>query len=292
MLGAYLSGAYDLENSYVIGDRESDVELAQNLGAKSVLFGEGEATLSTNSWNEIYRFLRKQERCSRVVRETAETKIEVSLALDGSGESDITTGLGFFDHMLEQIAKHAGCNLRIVVEGDLHVDEHHTIEDTAIALGEAVANCLENKQGIARYGFLLPMDDCLAQVALDFCSRPAFVWDAVFSREKVGEMPTEMFSHFFKSFSDAARCNLQISAQGENEHHKIEAIFKGFARSLRQAWYLDYAEQVLPSTKGSLSAAFKRLGVDVFGGTPEMLSAADAIFSPELGVKLSAGDVC
>lgn len=255
LLTKYLSNEFDLSRSFVIGDRLTDVELAKNLGAQAIYFSTDncqEAALSTTDWQLIAKFLREQERKSLIKRKTAETDVEVELALDGCGEAQIETGISFFDHMLTQIAKHSGCNLKIKVRGDLHVDEHHTIEDTGIALGEAVCQALSNKKGIARYGFLLPMDDCLAQVAIDFSNRPWIVWDALFQREKIGEMPTEMFFHFFKSFSDAAKCNLNIKAEGTNEHHKIESIFKAFAKTLGQAWKLDYQSAILPSTKESL----------------------------------------
>lgn len=255
LLTKYLSSDYDLSRSFVIGDRLTDVELAKNLGAHAIFFSKdtcNEAALSTTNWHLIAKFLRESERKAVVKRKTAETDIEVELALDGNGEAEIETGISFFDHMLTQIARHSGCNLKIKAKGDLQVDEHHTIEDTGIALGEAVCEALSNKKGIARYGFLLPMDDCLAQVAIDFSNRPWIVWDAPFQREKIGEMPTEMFFHFFKSFSDAAKCNLNIKAEGTNEHHKIESIFKAFAKTLGQAWKLDYQSSLLPSTKESL----------------------------------------
>ncbi|MEX2564772.1 MAG: bifunctional histidinol-phosphatase/imidazoleglycerol-phosphate dehydratase HisB [Cyclobacteriaceae bacterium] len=256
MLSEYMNGRYDLENSYVIGDRITDVQLAANLGAKAIFFGEKEvkgAALCTSSWDKIYEFLSIPARKAQVNRATSETDIRVSLNLDGSGKSNIHTGLAFFDHMLEQLAKHGGTDLEISVKGDLHIDEHHTIEDTGLALGEAYAKALGDKKGIYRYGFLLPMDDCLAQVAVDFGGRPWLVWKADFHREKIGEMPTEMFFHFFKSFSDAAKCNLNIQAEGENEHHKIEAIFKGLARAIKIAVSRDFkALDQLPSTKGIL----------------------------------------
>ncbi len=255
LLSKYLSSEYDLSRSFVIGDRLTDVKLATNLSAKAIYFSKdtcSEAILSTNNWLQITKFLREFERCAVIERKTAETNIVVELAIDGTGEAEIDTGIAFFDHMLSQIARHSGCNLRIKAVGDLQVDEHHTIEDTGIALGEAVCQALLNKKGIARYGFLLPMDDCLAQVAIDFSNRPWIVWDAQFNREKIGKMPTEMFFHFFKSFSDAAKCNLNIKAEGLNEHHKIESIFKAFAKTLGQAWQLDYQSSLLPSTKESL----------------------------------------
>lgn len=257
---------YDLDNSFVIGDRYTDIQLAKNINAKGILIGRSADTidddklnqkalkdfiaLKTNSWNAIYTFLSKPQRIATIQRNTNETKISIKLNLDGSGKSIIKTGLGFFDHMLEQLSKHSGCDLDIKVKGDLHIDEHHTIEDTAIALGEAFLQALGNKKGIARYGFLLPMDDVLAQAAIDFSGRPWLVWKAKFNREKVGDMPTELFYHFWKSFSDAAKCNLNIKAEGENEHHKIEAIFKAVAKSIKMAIQKDGNE--LPTTKGLL----------------------------------------
>lgn len=255
MLTHYIKGNYDLNNSYVIGDRLTDVQLAKNLGSKSIYMGdekENEATFSTKNWAEIYQYLKKEPRKAKVVRHTNETKISVEINLDGSGKSKIHTGLGFYDHMLEQIAKHGNMDLFIEVDGDLNVDEHHTIEDTGIALGEAVLQALGSKKGIERYGFLLPMDDCLAQVGIDFGGRPWMVWDAEFKREKIGALPTEMFYHFFKSFSDNAKCNLNIKAEGENEHHKIEAIFKAFAKAIKMAVKQTDANFAIPSTKGSL----------------------------------------
>lgn len=254
LLSKYLHGRYDLENSVVIGDRLTDVELATNLGAQSVLLSaeaSDKASLSTQSWAEVYAFLKGNQRKARLLRETSETKIEVELNLTGSGRSEISTGLPFFDHMLEQIARHGSIDLKIVADGDLQVDEHHSIEDVALALGEAFQKALGSKKGLERYGFYLPMDDCLAQVALDFGGRPWLVWEADFQREKIGDMPTEMFPHFFKSFSDAARCNLNIKAEGKNEHHKIESIFKAFARAVKMAVREDENFQI-PSTKGSL----------------------------------------
>lgn len=265
LLTKYLKGEYNLSDSYVIGDRITDIRLAANIGSKSVFFrgAEGKELLTqagladkcnliSNDWDEIYYFISSNERVARVSRTTGETDINVELSLDGSGKSDISTGLGFFDHMLEQIARHSGTDIRIRVNGDLHVDEHHTIEDTALALGEAFMKALGNKAGIERYGFVLPMDDCLAQAVIDFSGRSWLVWDAEFKREKVGDMPTEMFMHFFKSFSDAARCNLNIKAEGENEHHKIEAIFKALGRALKMAVKKDVYDTTLPSTKGIL----------------------------------------
>ncbi len=254
MLTHYIKGNYDLANSYVIGDRLTDVELAENLGCKAIYLAEEiepKVALTTTSWADIYSFLASQPRKAKVTRNTYETKITVEVNLDGSGKSIISTGLGFFDHMLEQIAKHGNLDLNIEVQGDLHIDEHHTIEDVAITFGEVFLQALGNKKGIERYGFLLPMDDCLAQVALDFGGRPWLVWNAEFKREKVGEMPTEMCMHFFKSFSDNAKCNLNIKAEGENEHHKIEAIFKAFAKALKMA-ITKTNNFSIPSTKGTL----------------------------------------
>lgn len=254
MLNHYMSGSYDLENSYVIGDRKSDVQLANNLACRSIYLSnqnDSDADLSTDLWADIYAFLKSNGRKASVKRNTNETQIAVTLNLDGSGRSNISTGIGFFDHMLEQISKHAFIDLEIIVKGDLNIDEHHTIEDTAIVLGEAILSALGNKKGIERYGFLLPMDDCLAQVAIDFGGRPWLVWDADFKRERIGEMPSEMFMHFFKSFSDSAKCNLNIKAEGQNEHHKIEGIFKAFAKAIKMAIQQN-ENYVLPSTKGSL----------------------------------------
>ena len=255
MLTSYFSEAYDLENSYVIGDRITDIQLAQNLGAKAIFYGENQAdaVLSTKDWDEIYTFLKLPSRKAVVHRKTSETDISIELNLDGSGACSISTGLNFFDHMLEQLGKHGSTDLSIQVKGDLHIDEHHTIEDTALALGEAYAKALGDKKGIYRYGFVLPMDDALAQVAIDFGGRPWLVWNASFSREKIGDMPTEMFFHFFKSFSDAAKCNLNITLTGENEHHKIEVGFKGLARAIKMAVQRDPKTlNQLPSTKGVL----------------------------------------
>lgn len=254
MLQQYLKGNYDLKNSFVIGDRISDLQLAENLGCQSIFISSDKnkkATLTTTSWNKIYQFLSQQARKATVIRNTNETKITIDLNLDGNGKSAIQTGLGFFDHMLEQIAKHGNMDLKIEVKGDLYVDEHHTIEDVGIALGEVFTKALGSKKGIERYGFILPMDDCLAQVALDFGGRSWLVWEADFKREKIGEMPTEMFSHFFKSFTDSAKCNLNIKCEGENEHHKIESIFKAFARTLKIAVKKD-GSNTIPSTKGIL----------------------------------------
>lgn len=257
---------YNLKNSYVIGDRMTDIQLAKNLGAKGILIGRSAdksddnqlnqkelkdtIALKTDKWDAIATFLTQPQRTATVQRKTNETNISITLNLDGTGKSSIKTGLGFFDHMLEQLSKHSGCDITIKVKGDLHIDEHHTIEDTAIALGETFLQALGNKKGIARYGFLLPMDDVLAQVAIDFSGRPWLVWKATFKREKVGDMPTELFFHFWKSFSDAAKCNLNIKAEGDNEHHKIEAIFKAVAKSIKMAVKRDGNE--LPSTKGML----------------------------------------
>lgn len=246
MLTKYMNGDYDLANSYVIGDRQTDLELARNLGCKGILLDE-----NTN-WDKIAELIFAGERIATVTRKTKETDIYVSINLDGTGKCSISTGLGFFDHMLEQIGKHSGSDLEIRVKGDLHVDEHHTIEDTAIALGEALLKALGDKRGIERYGFCLPMDDCLCSVAIDFGGRPWLVYDAKFTREKIGDMPTEMFLHFFKSLSDAARMNLNIKAEGDNEHHKIEGIFKALAKAIRMAVRRDIYKYELPSTKGML----------------------------------------
>ncbi|HZW64298.1 MAG TPA: bifunctional histidinol-phosphatase/imidazoleglycerol-phosphate dehydratase HisB [Hanamia sp.] len=260
---------YDLQNSFVIGDRLTDVELAKNLDSKAIFInnfqelGTSEITVShedlkkvialeTQKWEDIYNFLKQPPRKISHERNTNETKIKVELNLDGSGKSDIKTGLGFFDHMLDQVARHSGINVSIHCEGDLHIDEHHTIEDVALAFGEAMLKALGDKRGIERYGFLLPMDDSLAQVAIDFGGRNWLVWNADFKREKIGEMPTEMFYHFFKSFTDASKSNLNIKAEGTNEHHKIEAIFKAFAKSIKMAIRRDPLNNSLPSTKGVL----------------------------------------
>ena len=269
LLTEYFSETYDLVNSYVIGDRLTDMQLATNLGAKGIYIndetnlGTGEITVSeeelnkdialeSNDWQAIYEFLKLQSRTANTSRETNETRISISLNLDGTGKSSIDTGIAFFDHMLDQIARHGAMDLTIKVEGDLEVDEHHTIEDTAIALGEIFAEALGNKLGIERYGFCLPMDDCLAQVAIDFGGRNWLVWDADFKREMIGKMPTEMFYHFFKSFSDGAKANLNIKAEGTNEHHKIEAIFKAFAKAIKVAIKRDLEKMILPTTKGML----------------------------------------
>ena len=264
MLTKYLeSEEYDLANSFVIGDRSTDVELAKNLGCKAILLQKNEeelrgknlediCVLATTDWDKITEFLFAGERMAQVQRTTKETDISVSLNLDGTGKCDITTDLGFFNHMLEQIGKHAGIDLVIHVKGDLDVDEHHTIEDTAIALGECLYKALGDKRGIERYGYCLPMDDCLCQVCLDFGGRPWLVWDAEFHREKIGDMPTEMFLHFFKSLSDSAKMNLNIKAEGENEHHKIEGIFKALARAIKMAIKRDIYKYEVPSSKGRL----------------------------------------
>ncbi len=254
LLSRYIYGNYDLANSYVIGDRTTDVQLAKNLGSKAIYMGTDptvSAELVTQKWNEIYAYLKTVPRIGLVKRKTSETDIEIELNLDGSGKSKIETGIGFFDHMLEQISKHGNLDLFVKVKGDLHIDEHHTVEDVALALGTAFVEALGSKKGIERYGFLLPMDECLAQVAIDFGGRPWLVWETEFKREKVGEMPTEMFKHFFKSFSDNAKCNLNIKAGGENEHHKIEAIFKAFAKAIKMA-ASKTNNYSIPSTKGSL----------------------------------------
>ena len=260
---------YDLQNSFVLGDRITDMELAKNLGAKGIFLSEDPElgadeietdkksitdciALTSTNWEAIYEFLKLEDRVAEITRNTNETKIHIKLNLDGSGKNNITTGLDFFDHMLDQIGKHGNMDLTVKVDGDLHVDEHHTIEDTMIALGELFSKALGNKLGIERYGFCLPMDDCLCQVALDFGGRPWLVWDADFKREKIGDMPTEMFLHLFKSFSDGAKCNLNIKAEGDNEHHKIEGIFKAFAKAMKMAVKRDANKMFLPSTKGML----------------------------------------
>lgn len=270
MLLGYLDPAkYDIGSSFVIGDRITDMQLAKNLGCKGIWLNNGSGlgsaeiadkiaalkdtvVLDTTEWSKIYAFLKAGPRSVLHERNTNETKIKIELNLDGSGISSINTGLGFFDHMLEQVARHGDVDLAITCKGDLHIDEHHSIEDTGIALGEAFLKALGDKRGITRYGFLLPMDDCLAQVAIDFGGRNWIVWETEFKREKIGEMPTEMFFHFFKSFSDAAKCNLNIKAEGENEHHKIEAIFKAFAKAVKMAVKRDLSNLRLPSTKGIL----------------------------------------
>ena len=271
MLTKYLNNpAYDLVNSFVIGDRITDMQLAKNLNCKGLWLnidaslGAAEIkdtidelkkdtiVLDTPHWAAIYEFLKLPPRKIVHQRNTNETKITIELDLDGSGKSNINTGLAFFDHMLDQLARHGNIDLAIECKGDLHIDEHHSIEDTGIALGEAIAMALGNKRGIERYGFLLPMDDCLAQVGIDFGGRNWIVWEAEFKREKIGEMPTEMFFHFFKSFSDAAKCNLNIKAEGENEHHKIESIFKAFAKAIKMAVKRDINNNSIPTTKGLL----------------------------------------
>lgn len=265
LLAEYFADSYDLDNSFVIGDRLTDIQLAKNLGAKAILFKQKDDTekflsndlksicpLITDDWDKIYEYLRFRSRTASVVRKTSETDIIVNIDLDGSGKTKIDTGLGFFNHMLEQFGKHSGIDLQIVTKGDLSVDEHHTIEDTAIVLGEALAKALGDKRGIERYGFVLPMDESLCSVALDFGGRPWIVWDAEFHREKIGDMPTEMFFHFFKSISDAAKMNIHIIAKGTNEHHKIEGIFKAFAKAIKSAIRRDPFNNSLPSTKGKL----------------------------------------
>ncbi len=262
MLTPYFSADYDLTNSFVIGDRLTDIELAKNLGAKGILINDGSfasmlndkkladfCILTTTDWKRIYEAVLPSRQAS-VRRTTKETDISISLNLNGTGKAVIKTGLGFFDHMLEQIARHGLIDLHIEVKGDLHIDEHHTIEDTALALGEAFLKALSDKRGIERYGSCLPMDDCLAQVAIDFGGRPWLVWETEFKREKIGEVPTEMFFHFFKSFTDTSKCNLNIKAEGANEHHKIEAIFKAFAKAIKMAVRKDPFNDQLPSTKG------------------------------------------
>ncbi|MDX2432601.1 MAG: bifunctional histidinol-phosphatase/imidazoleglycerol-phosphate dehydratase HisB [Bacteroides sp.] len=265
MLSQYMEGDYDLANSLVIGDRLTDMELARNLGARGILFApagleteikeaglEQNVDLLSDDWDEIYRFIRSEQRKSKLSRQTGETDISVDISLDGEGKTEISTGLGFFDHMLDQLGRHGGMDLKVAVKGDLHVDEHHTIEDTAITLGEAFREALGDKRGIERYAFTLPMDDALVTVALDLGGRPWMEWDVSFKREMIGDVPTEMFFHFFKSFTDGARCNLNIRAEGENEHHMIEAIFKGFARAIKMAVKLDPESNKLPTTKGKL----------------------------------------
>lgn len=269
LLQKYFSADYDLENSFVVGDRLTDVELAKNLGSKAIFINDNTnlgtneisvkreelnsiIALETNDWKQIYEFLKLENRTASIYRKTNETEIAITLNLDGTGKSNIRTGLAFFDHMLDQLSRHGQMDLDIQVKGDLQVDEHHTIEDTSIALGEVFAKALGNKLGIERYGFCLPMDDCLAQVAIDFGGRSWLMWQAPFKREKIGDMPTEMFFHFFKSFADGAKANLNIKAEGFNEHHKIEAIFKAFAKAIKAAVKRDSEKMILPSTKGML----------------------------------------
>lgn len=269
LLQKYFSADYDLENSFVIGDRLTDVELAKNLDSKAIFINDNTylgtneisvkrdelnsiIVLETNDWKQIFDFLKLQSRTATIYRKTNETEIAITLNLDGTGKSNINTGLAFFDHMLDQLARHGQMDMDIQVKGDLQVDEHHTIEDTAIALGEVFAKALGDKLGIERYGFCLPMDDCLAQVAIDFGGRSWLMWQAPFKREKIGDMPTEMFFHFFKSFADGAKANLNIKAEGFNEHHKIEAIFKAFAKAIKAAVKRDSEKMILPSTKGML----------------------------------------
>ena len=261
MLTKYMEGDYDLENSYVIGDRWSDMQLAKNLGCKSILLAEKTIDQrpeelvvdhQVNTWKKIFDILTKEDRKAKAIRNTNETKIKASINLEGTGLAEISTGLGFFDHMLHQIAKHGSLDLFVAVNGDLEVDEHHTIEDTAIVLGELINRSLAKKAGIQRYGFALPMDEVEAQVLIDFGGRPWFVWDVKFEREKIGDVPTEMFFHFFKSFSDNAKCNLNIKAIGENEHHIIEAIFKSFAKAIKMAKERNMNDLSIPSTKGTL----------------------------------------
>ncbi len=259
LLQKYFSAEYDRKNSYVIGDRETDVELAKNLGSKAIFIknanfeiAENENVFIAESWQKIYEFLKLPPRRVLHKRTTKETEIEIELNLDGTGKSEISTGISFFDHMLEQVSKHGNLDLKIKASGDLEVDEHHTIEDTAITLGEAFSLALQDKRGMQRYGFCLPMDDALAQVAVDFGGRNWCVFEAEFKREMIGKMPTEMFFHFFKSFSDKALCNLNIKAEGVNEHHKVEAIFKAFAKAIKMAVHRDISSNTLPSTKEKL----------------------------------------
>jgi imidazoleglycerol-phosphate dehydratase/histidinol-phosphatase len=270
LLTHYLEGDYDLANSYVVGDRLTDMQLAKNLGGKGIWIAndpelgndeldakqlaslDDTIALRTTDWEEIYRLLRLENRTASIRRTTKETDIQIELDLDGTGKTQMDTGLGFFDHMLDQLGRHSGCDLSVKVVGDLHIDEHHTIEDTAIALGEAFGVALGNKLGIERYGFHLVMDEALVQIGLDFGGRPWLVWEAEYQREKIGDMPTEMFHHFFKSFSDGARCNLNIKAEGQNEHHMIEATFKALAKAIKMAKRRDVDNMRLPSTKGML----------------------------------------
>ena len=256
MLSAYVRGNYDIAKSYVIGDRKTDMELADNLGCEGIHISKEKnqgVALAATSWKDIYEFLVVKSRRSMVIRKTNETDISIELNLDGAGKTDISTGLHFFDHMLDQLGKHGGMDLKIQVTGDLQIDEHHTIEDTGLALGEAMVKALGSKKGINRYGFLLPMDDAMAQVAVDFGGRPWMEWNGIFKRERVGDVPTEMIYHFFKSFSDASKCNLNIKVTGENEHHMIEGIFKAFAKAIKMAIKKNpEALDNLPSTKGVL----------------------------------------
>jgi imidazoleglycerol-phosphate dehydratase/histidinol-phosphatase len=254
LLTKYFSDEYDLNNSFVIGDRNTDVKLAENLGCKAIFISQQKnknAALTTSNWKDIYRYLKKTHRMVAVKRKTKETDVSVELNLDGCGIANINTGIGFFDHMLEQIAKHSRCDLKIETKGDLNIDKHHTIEDTAIVLGNAFLKALGKKKGIERYGFMLPMDESIAKVALDFSGRSFLNWKVKFKRDSIGEFPTEMFYHFFKSFSDEAKCNIYIKAKGKNDHHKIESIFKSFARSIKQAIEQNNSGE-LPTTKGIL----------------------------------------
>lgn len=255
LLANYLKDDYDLPNSFVIGDRVTDVQLARNIGARAIYLGKDQdikAELVTENWNRIYEFLLSRDRTVRVERQTCETAIRMQLCLDGTGNVQIETGIGFFDHMLNLLAQHAGCDVELIAKGDLNADEHHTIEDVALVWGEALRQALGNKKGIERYGFLLPMDESLARVALDLSGRSNLVWKCEFKREYIGQVPTEMFSHFFKSFTDAARCTLHITAMGKNEHHKIEAIFKAVGRAIRTAVRRESGRSQVPSTKGVL----------------------------------------
>jgi imidazoleglycerol-phosphate dehydratase/histidinol-phosphatase len=265
MLGEYFKGNYDLANSFVIGDRLTDINLARNLGAKGILMTnsikqeelnkeelQDSCAFVADNWDQIFEFLKHYDRSAFVERTTSETAIRVRLSLDGSGSSNISTGLGFLDHMLDQLSKHSGCDLTVEASGDIHVDEHHLIEDVALSIGEAFTKALGNKSGIGRFGFTIPMDDSIASAAVDFGGRNWLEWDVNFKREKIGDVPTEMFRHFFKSFTDAAHCNLHISAKGENEHHKIEAVFKAWARAVRMAISQDSDNMQIPSTKGSI----------------------------------------
>ncbi len=269
LLKKYFSEDYDLQNSFVIGDRLTDMELSKNLGAKGIFINDNinlgtteistkaeelqkSIALETNDWQRIYEFLKLKKRFAEIQRKTNETDVSIKLNLDGTGKSGINTGISFFDHMLDQLARHGQMDIEVTVKGDLEVDEHHTIEDTAIALGEVFNQALGDKLGMERYGFCLPMDDCLAQVAIDFGGRNWLIWEADFKREMIGEMPTEMFYHFFKSFTDGAKANLNIKAEGTNEHHKIEAIFKAFAKAIKMAIKRDAEKMILPSTKGRL----------------------------------------